>query len=205
MQLKAVIFDAGDVLIRTVDIERRTLWETKLGLAPGQAEHIVFGGEVDWAVQLGQISDEAHWRWVQDRLGLDAAAVDRFRDDFFAGDVLDTDLLAYIDRLRKYYQVGLLSNASSIARWLFTEKYPILEHFDSVTISAEEGVMKPDPRIFRVALERAGVEPGEALFVDDVLRNVEGAQAIGMQALHYLDPPAAKRQLAVLTGVPYDG
>jgi hypothetical protein len=42
--LKAVIFDFGDVLVRTVDYGVRAAWEDRLNLAPGQAEHIVFGG-----------------------------------------------------------------------------------------------------------------------------------------------------------------
>jgi 2-haloacid dehalogenase len=114
-------------------------------------------------------------------------------------------LMAYIGRLRARYHVGLLSNASDGARALFAEKYGILTSFDSVTISAEEGIMKPDPRIYRIALARAGVRPGEAIFVDDALRNVEGARACGLVALHYVEPQVARRQLVLLTGVSDDG
>jgi putative hydrolase of the HAD superfamily len=202
--LKAVIFDLGDVLLRTVDDSRRTAWERRLGLAPGEVEHIVFGGENGWAVQLGQVTDAEHWRSLQDRLGLDDAGLARFREDFFAGDQLDHDLLAYIGRLRLRYHIGLLSNASNGVRRLLTEKHGIIGCFDSVTISAEEGVMKPDPRIYRIALARAGAAPAEAIFVDDSLRNVEGARAIGMTALHYTDPPACRQRLVALTGVADD-
>ncbi len=201
MTLKAVIFDFGDVLVRTVDISLRAAWERKLNLAPGQAEQIVFGGETRWAVQLGQISAAEHWRWVQLRLGLDDATLARFREDFFAGDRLDDGLLAYIGRLRGRYHLGLLSNAMSGARQEFAARYDVIRRFDSVTISAEEGVMKPASAIYRIALARAGVTPGEALFVDDALRNVEGARAIGMNALHYADPLVARQQLVELTGI----
>lgn len=205
MTLKAVIFDLGDVLVRTIDDSLRTAWEQKLNLAPGQAEHIVFGGETGWAVQLGQISDAGHWRWIQARLNLSDEAVARFHDDFFAGDRLDRGLLAYIGRLRSRYHVGLLSNTTDRLREMLTgEPWGIIECFDSVTISAEEGVMKPDPRIYRIALARAGAQPGEALFVDDALRNIEGARACGMGTLHYVDPIAARRQLVMLTGVEDD-
>ena len=201
MTLKAVIFDFGDVLVRTADDSLRTAWERRLHLSPGQAEHIVFGGETEWAVQLGRVTDAQHWRWLQERLGLDDEALIRFRDDFFAGDRLDDDLMAYIARLRSRYHVGLLSNATDIARRLLADKYGIIRCFGSITISAEEGVMKPDPRIYRTALARAGAEPAEALFVDDALRNIEGARALGMAALHYVDPLAARRLLVALTGI----
>ena len=73
MPLKAVIFDFGGVLVRTQSQELRRRWEQRLGLQPGRAEHIVFGGETDWAVQLGRTSDADHWRWLGRRFGLSAA------------------------------------------------------------------------------------------------------------------------------------
>lgn len=204
MALKAFIFDFGDVLVRTTDESRRRAWEQRLGLQPGEAEHIVFGGETGWAFQRGEVSDDAHWRWVQTRLELDDAGLARFREDFFAADELDASLVAYIARLRTRYHIGLLSNAAGSARQVFA-RYGILGCFDSITISAEEGVMKPDPRIFEIALARAGVQPAEALFVDDSARNIAGAAALGLATIHYVDPVAARRQLVALTGVPEDG
>jgi epoxide hydrolase-like predicted phosphatase len=202
--LKAIIFDFGDVLVRTLDESRRRAWEQRLGLAVGEAERIVFDGEQGSAYQRGEVTDAAQWRWIQARLGLGDADLARFQQDFFADDVLDTALLAYIARLRPHYHIGLLSNAGNNARWVFGEKYGVLDCFDSVTISAEEGVMKPDPRIFEIALTRAGVQHAEALFIDDSARNIAGAAALGIATIHYVDPIAARRELVRLTGVPDD-
>jgi len=58
--------------------------------------------------------------------------------------------------------------------------------FDAVVVSCEVGCMKPDPAIFRIALERLGVAAGDSLFVDDRAVNVAGAEAIGMNALHFV-------------------
>lgn len=201
MYLKAVFFDFGGVLVRTHDWGLRTRWEQELGLAPGEASEIVFASESGRAAQLGQIGDSEHWRWIQRRLALDDQTLAHFRSDFFRHDELDRDLLAYILRLRVRYRVGLLSNASSNARALFGETYQVADHFDCIIISAEEGVMKPDPRIFTVALARVGAQAQEALLVDDALPNIEGARQIGMQALHFTEPLTARRQLAGLTGV----
>ncbi len=201
MALRAIIFDSGGVLVRTLDQGLRRAWEQRLGLQAGQAEYVVFGGETGWDVQLGLISDEAHWQRLGQRLCLARQELERFRRDFFAQDHVDADLVAYIDRLRPRYTLGLLSNAGSRARELMAAEYDLLRHFDSVTISCEEGFMKPDPRIYQVALARAGVAPDQALFVDDTLANLAGAQHVGMQTLHYRDPAVARQQLAALTGV----
>lgn len=200
--IKAVIFDFGGVLVRTRSQHRRVAWEQRLGLAPGEAEVLVFGGDSGTALQHGRITDDAHWEWLGRRLGLGAEDLAALRVDFFAEDVLDVELLDYADRLRAAgYHLGLLSNAGDNARRLFTERFPVLAHFDSVTISAEEGVMKPAPRIFEIALARAGARPEEAVFVDDFAANVEGARRAGMLAVHFRTPEQALRELAQLTGV----
>ena len=101
MPLKAVIFDFGGVLARTRSQHLRQAWEQQFGLRPGEASELVFGGESGRAAQHGWISDAEHWAFIQRRLGLDDATLAQFRRDFFAEDGIDTDLLAYIDRLRR--------------------------------------------------------------------------------------------------------
>lgn len=62
--------------------------------------------------------------------------------------------------------------------------------FGVTVVSGREGVAKPDARIFALLCERAGLEPGECLFIDDAEANVAGARAFGMQAEHFTAPPA---------------
>jgi epoxide hydrolase-like predicted phosphatase len=200
MSLKAVIFDFGGVLVRTRSQQLRAAWEQRLGLHPGEASELVFGGESGRAAQHGWISDTEHWAFIQGRLGLDEATLAEFRRDFFAEDGIDTDLLAYIDRMRSGYRVGLLSNATADARRFFTAS-GIAAHFDAITISGEEGVMKPDERIYHIALGRLSVKPNEAIFVDDFSENVVAARTLGMLGVHFTDPQQARRELMILTGV----
>ena len=200
MSLKAVIFDFGGVLARTRSQHLRQTWEQRLDLRLGEASELVFGGESGRAAQHGWISDTEHWAYIQRRLGLDDASLAQFRRDFFAEDGIDTDLLAYIDRLRSGYQVGLLSNATADARRFFKTS-GIADHFDAITISGEQGVMKPDERIYRIALARLNVEPNEAIFVDDFSENVAAARTLGMTGVHFADPQQARRELMILTGV----
>ena len=201
MPLKAIIFDVGGVILRTEKQTLRAEWERRLGLKAGEASQIVFNSDMGQAAQMGNVSDAALWQWIQNHLGLDNAQLTSFKQDFFAHDRVDTDLLAYIDRLREGHTVGLLSNATDAARNLFTDTYAIAAHFDNVTISAEEGIMKPDRRIFQIALARSGIKPEEGLFVDDFIENVTGARQAGMAAIHFTDPDTARRMLIRETGV----
>jgi HAD superfamily hydrolase (TIGR01509 family) len=72
-------------------------------------------------------------------------------------------------RLRQAgYRTGLLSNFWDSARQFWAEVYPFVENFDDIIISAEVGLMKPDPRVYHLAARRLGVVPAETLFVDDL-------------------------------------
>lgn len=79
-------------------------------------------------------------------------------------------------------------------------RFAWLEHFRDILVSGDVGIKKPDARIFRLMLERIGVEPAAVVFIDDVVDNVESARAIGMQAVHFTSPAAlrATPQLAAL-------
>jgi putative hydrolase of the HAD superfamily len=200
--VKAVIFDFGGVLVRTQSQARRESWARRLNIPVRELSDVVFGVQNGYAAQLGQWTDDEHWDWVGQRIGLSGSSLERFRRHFFAEDVLDADLLAYVDRLRDAgYHLGLLSNATDAARRMFGERFGVLDHFDSVTISAEEGVMKPDRRIFGIALARADAQPHEAVFVDDFIENVDAARALGIQGVHFQEPAAARMAIADLVGI----
>ncbi|MEC4614083.1 HAD family hydrolase [Tsukamurella tyrosinosolvens] len=67
--------------------------------------------------------------------------------------------------------------------------------FAPVIISEEVGLRKPDPAIFRLALERLGVPPERAAFIDDATPNVDGAAALGIHAIHHTDPGTTRTAL----------
>ena len=94
------------------------------------------------------------------------------------------DTVPCLERLKSAgYRMVVVSNwDNSLHRTLRT--FRLTEYFEHVIASLEEGVEKPDPRIFRIALERAGVEAGEALHVgDDALDDWQGARDAGMKAI----------------------
>ncbi|MGX9297129.1 HAD family hydrolase [Tsukamurella paurometabola] len=67
--------------------------------------------------------------------------------------------------------------------------------FAPVIISEEVGLRKPDPAIFRLALERLGVRPERAAFIDDATPNVDGAAALGIHAIHHIDAGTTRAAL----------
>jgi putative hydrolase of the HAD superfamily len=100
---------------------------------------------------------------------------------------LNRELVEILPALRERYCLGLLSNANDDLRQVLTERWQIADLFDDMIISAEVGLLKPDRRIYELAVQRLGVQPDEALFIDDMPVNVEGAQIAGLQAFQYID------------------
>ncbi len=196
--IKAVIFDFGGVLLRTEDHTGRRRWEQKLGLAEGEAEHIVFNGEMGRKAQHGTITVEELWAWVGDYLDLSAAELAAFRRDFWSGDVLDEALVNLIRKLRPSHQTALISNAYNDLRTVLTREFGIADAFDLIVVSAEEGIMKPDPRIFEITWQRLGRQPEETVFIDDFSHNVAGARAVGMHAIHFTPDTDLRTELTAL-------
>ena len=183
--LKALIFDIGGVLLRTETLEHRRKWERRFGLNDWQLQDMFFNSAVGQAAQIGQASTGDAWAFMAQTLSLDADQLAELKRDFWAGDVLDRNLIALIQSLRPRYKTAILSNAMPDARENLKAGING-DTFDVLVFSGEEGVKKPSPEIYRRVLARIGIQAKEAVFVDDVLANVEAARALGMQAIQYV-------------------
>ncbi len=198
---KTIIFDFGGVLLRTEDRSAREKWEARLNLSPGQLEAYVFDGPVGRQAQVGQATWEQVWQDTARHFRLSATEATRAQQDFFKGDVIDRDLVNYIRRLKQGYTIGLLSNSWYPDGHTLLLQYGIADAFDFSVTSAETGIIKPRPAIYRAALQKAGADPAQAIFVDDVEENVFAARQLGMEAVYFVDPQAARARLAALTGL----
>ena len=146
---------------------------------------------------MGDIPVNKHWEAVAKRLKVDKKEIEKVEAEFFAGDLLDLSILEYLRSLRPRYVTGLISNAwSDMREYLIRKK--IDDAFEHLTISAEVGMAKPETKIYHLALEQAQVKAGEAVFVDDVLANIEACEAVGMKGIHFKDPHASMEQLKKL-------
>ena len=84
----------------------------------------------------------------------------------------------------------------------FRDKHAhLFDRFRDVVVSGDEKLMKPDAAIYTLALDRFGLAAHEAVFIDDNRANVDGAEAVGMTAIHFSDAVALRRELAAL-GLP---
>lgn len=185
MAIKAIIFDLGGVLLRTADYAPREKLAARMGMNRHELEEFIFGGESGDRAQRGEISIQEHWENLRRQINCSPAEFGALLDEFFAEDELDSPLIDYVRILHQSYKTALLSNAWDDLRQVIAEKWHFEDAFDTIIISAEVGLAKPDPRIFQLALTRLGVEAGQAIFVDDMQRNVVGAKSVGLQAIQF--------------------
>jgi putative hydrolase of the HAD superfamily len=78
----------------------------------------------------------------------------------------------------------------------------VLDHFDVIVESSRAGVRKPDPAIYRMVCDELGIEPDEAVFLDDLGINLKPARAMGMTTIKVIDPDAAIAELEAVVGFP---
>ncbi len=198
MKIQAILFDIGGVLVRTVDRAPRQALAEQLGMSAIDLEALVFGGESGQRAQLGQIDEAEQWTYACRQVGWPLERAMDFRAQFFAGDELDVELLAYIGRLHRTYKTGIISNAMNGTRALIEGPWEMTSRFDAIVLSGEVGVMKPDPHIYLLALARLDVQPEQAVFIDDFQHNIDGARAVGMHGIHFRSPEQLVADLEAL-------
>jgi epoxide hydrolase-like predicted phosphatase len=198
MKISAVIWDMGGVLVRTEDFSARQSLADRLKLTRIDLEELVFSGESGSRAQLGEISPDEHWENVRRIAGLEVDGMEEFQRLFWDGDRVDYELVDYIRRLRGRYKTALLSNAFSNLRMYLNSVWKFEDAFDVIVISAEVGLVKPHAPIYRLALEKLGVEPEEAVFIDDFSENIEGARLAGLNAIQFRDAGQARAELEKL-------
>ncbi len=195
MTIRAVIWDMGGVLLRTEDHKSRERQAEKLGLSRDKLEEMVFWGDYGSRAQLGEYTVEQHKENLRRVFDITSEEMTHFWEEFWAGDRVDMELIEYIRSLRSRYKTCLLSNAFSNLRRVIDEVWNFSDAFDEIIISAEVGLVKPDDRIYRLALDRLNVNPEEAVFIDDFLQNIEAARLINMKVVHFENSQQARTDL----------
>ncbi len=197
MTLRAVFFDIGGVIVRTEYQAPRERLAERLNMTYEDISKIVFESETARKASIGEVSVEEHWLAVTRKLRLPASEAKAIHTEFFAGDVIDRDLLDFIRSLRPRCKTGVISNA-----WVNSRDYIVKNQFDNafdtLILSAEIGMMKPQPEIYQWALKQAQVAANEAAFIDDTLENIEAANALGMHGIVFRDPAQVRENLKAL-------
>jgi epoxide hydrolase-like predicted phosphatase len=183
MAIRAAVFDIGGLLEITPRTGWVEKWEARLHMQPGELDQRLMG--VWRAGSSGTISEEDVEKSVGEILGIDRGQVEAFMADLweeYLGE-LNAPLAAYFSSLRPRYQTALLSNSFVGARGREQERYHFADMTDVIIYSHEEGIAKPERRIFELTCERLGVQSEEVVFLDDVELNVAAAREFGIQAI----------------------
>jgi epoxide hydrolase-like predicted phosphatase len=148
-------------------------------------------------VERGEIDEDEFSAKLGARMGV--ADSTGLIDRLFAQIKPDETMVAAVRRAREQgVRTGLISNSLGSGRY---DRDAFPELFDGVVISGEVGMHKPEPEIYRLGAERAGVEPMEAVFVDDLRENCAGAEAVGMTALLHRGAETTLPELERILGV----
>jgi 2-haloacid dehalogenase len=76
-------------------------------------------------------------------------------------------------------------------------RFSFLNHFQDIIVSGDENLIKPDPRIFALLTDRNKLNPSDCIFIDDSLKNVKGAEAVGWAGHHFVSPEGLSKDLVV--------
>jgi epoxide hydrolase-like predicted phosphatase len=193
MAFRAVIFDVGGVLSHHNNLVPLDPWLDRLNMSAEQILRTVFGNEVAKRATLGQATVEEVWQFANQQFGLSAVDRQALLADFWATMTWDRALLDFIRTLKPAYKTGVISDAWPDAR---VSNTPITtDLFDVIVYSAEEGIQKPDPEIYRRALARLDVMPMESIYIDDSPNKVEAANRLGMRGLLFTGSEAIREQI----------
>ena len=183
--IRGILFDFGGVihdmcwdvarqLEETHGLPRNALFETLYRTPTWKALECGQGDRQAWL-------DEAH-RLLEERAG---RALPRLHDAWRAAQRPIPENVALVRALRPPYRTAILSNADASLRERLRDGLGIHDLFDAVVCSAEVGVAKPDPTIYRLAAEQVGLPPEACVFVDDYEPNVAAAREVGMAAIFF--------------------
>jgi 2-haloacid dehalogenase len=192
-----VVFDVGNVLVRW---DPRVLYRE---LIPDEAK-------LDWFMQnvctaAWNIEQDRGRSW-EDAVALLVAAHPEWEAEIKAYDerwhetipgVVEDSVAVLRELKARGDKVYAITNFSR-EKWAeCLIRFPFLQSFDGVVVSAHERLIKPDPAIYHVLLERYGLSANDCVFIDDSARNIESARAVGMQGVHFVEPIDLRAQLRV--------
>ena len=184
-EIKAIIFDLGNVLIK-VDFERMLINQMKdqLGSTAQEVMETAYNDDLFRKFCTGKISPASFHQKLSAKFNLNMS-YEIFKVKWC--DIFEPigGMPELLSELSKNYKIGLLSDTDPIHWQYVLNKYQFLQSIKNPTLSFEAGYMKPSPELYRMASENTKCKIRECLFIDDRFVNVEGARAAGMEAVQF--------------------
>jgi putative hydrolase of the HAD superfamily len=200
-----VIFDYGGVLSLPADRDSLRVLADRCGL-PRERFVIEYMRE-RLAYDRADVTLGEYWSRILGLAGRrgDPGLLEQLnRGDFQIWSRIDERVLRWSRRLRdRGLRTAVLSNMPQPLLDLMQAdpSFAWLDEFTARVFSCEERLVKPEPGIYQVLLDRIGEPAGSCVFLDDSERNLEGARAVGIKAIHFSSPDKASRMLSGL-GLP---
>jgi len=183
--VKTIFFDLGNVLIN-INRERVIHDFARLLQLPLQTVQEIASSPLEKEFEQGLLDSHQYLQQLHQRYGiLDQINLDHLIELWqkpFAENLAVTRLLPV---LKKQAGLAIISNTNELHIQAVRRKFQLLDIFDTLVFSFEVGVLKPDERIFRKALQLVQAQPAECLFVDDLPENVAAAEQVGIRAHHF--------------------
>jgi len=189
MTIKAIIFDLGGVVVE-LDFSRffKDIIEISPLNTPNSSLLLEFWRQSDIYHQ-GKISNKEFYSQACELLQTCALNQEQFFDSFNSViSHVKEDFLVLIKNLKEQNNIKLLclSNVNS-SHWhyLLEQNKEIVELFDELILSFEVHLTKPDPRLFKLAIQKAECKPEEIVFIDDGLNNIRSARELGINGIKF--------------------
>ena len=186
---KALVFDLGGVLIEVDFVPALEYWSKFSRLTLSEIKTTFKMDEEYCAHERGEISFENYASHLQKVFQLECT-VDQIRQGWNSifGDELSSVLKA-IDSVPDEISIAILSNSNRAHQDYWQQRYAsMLSRFDRVFVSSEIQCRKPEPECFDYVARELNCAFSEMVFFDDTLENVEGAESIGIESVHVLNP-----------------
>jgi putative hydrolase of the HAD superfamily len=187
MAIRAVVFDVGNVLELTEDdyVSALAGQAASLGLTAGEFAELM--AEVSEGGDIGSVTLQQVHGKLAEALGINEAEVNEIMETMWREylGTANTAMTEWARGLRPRYKTGILSNSFVGAREREQAAYGYMDFIDDLVYSHEVGLLKPDPRIYRLSCERLGVAPREVVFIDNHQPFVDAARHVGMHAVHF--------------------
>lgn len=193
---KAIIFDLGKVLIH-FDFKRG--YQGLEGLCPYPAAEIrqrISSTDLVMRFETGLVEPGDFFEQFSRLLDLrmDYPKFCEIWSSIFDDTLVPEEVLK---GLARRYRLVLLSNTNSIHFEMVRERYGyVLRHFHDLVLSYEVKAMKPDPRIYRIAVERAGCRPDECFYTDDIAAYTSAAREQGIDAVTFESATQIQEEMA---------
>ncbi len=187
MGLRAVVFDYGMVLTGPPDPKAHAALVRITGLPQDRFESSYWADRHDY--DLGILTGTAFWEKfiAETGLSLEPGAVDELNLwDSQMWTAQNPVMLAWHQQLKAQgLRTAILSNMGDSVLASIEREFAWIHDFDVLVWSFQLRMAKPDPEIYRHTLKELGTSPGETLFLDDRMVNIEAARDLGIRAIHF--------------------